>query len=144
MKSEKGITLISLVIYMSVFVIVLAVMSTITNNFFANIEGLKESPKYVEEFNKFSMFFIKDAKSNSKANVTNTTVEFEDGTKYEYKNNCIYRNETLLAKNVKECTFIEEKYQVNTVTKNLIKVNSILGSGSEEITRNIDFVLKYW
>jgi len=144
MKSEKGITLTSLVIYMVIFTIIIGIITTMSSNFLENLEKLKGSPKYVSEFNKFSMFFIKDVKNNQNATVTDTKVEFEDGTKYEYKDNCIYRNEEIIAKSVKQCKFMSSTYELNLLIKNIVSINTTLGNEKEEITRNIDFVLKYW
>lgn len=39
------------------------------------------------------MFFIQDVKANKAASIIGTTIVFEDGTKYEYKDESIYRND---------------------------------------------------
>ena len=93
LKAERGITLTSLVIYIIVFVIIIAIMATVSNYFYSNINGIKDSPKYVSEFNKFCMFFIADVKRNTEVvSVSENNLQFADGTKYEYRDNSIYRN----------------------------------------------------
>lgn len=145
MKKEKGVTLTSLVIYIVVFIIIIAIMANISNYFYKNVGEIKDSPKYASEFNKFSMFFISDVKRNTSIiSITDTELELADGTKYSYKDNAIYRNEEKIAKYVKAFSFEKKDYTINSFTKTLINVNSIFGTEKEQITRNIDFVLRYW
>ena len=58
-KNERGITLSALVIYIFVFMLLLGVMTTISTFFYNGIGEVVESPKYISEFNKFSMFMRK-------------------------------------------------------------------------------------
>lgn len=144
MKSEKGVTLTSLAIYIVIFTIILGIMNSVSLNFRENISEIQEPQKYITEFNKFSMFFVRDVKNNTKATITSQQIIFEDGTTYAYKENGIYRNGELITEYIRECEFIESTYKVNAVTKNLIGVNMIIGTESQQITRDVEFVLKYW
>lgn len=145
MKSERGVTLTALVAYMGVFMIIIGIVTTISGYFYKNMGQIKETPQYISEFNKFSMFFVLDVKRNSVANVSSpSNIEFEDGTTYEYINNKIYRNQKQIAKNVKNFEFTQLNYTVNDFTKTIINVTGEFGRKNETITRNIDFVLKYW
>lgn len=145
LKGEKGITLTSLVIYIIVFVIIIAIMANISNYFYSNIGGIKDSPKYVAEFNKFSMFFIADVKRNTEiVTISEDSLQFADGTKYEYRDNSIYRNNEEISKYVKSFSFEKKPYVINSFSKTLINVSSTFGTDKEQITRNIDFVLRYW
>lgn len=145
MKSQKGVTLTILVIYIVVFTIIIGIMTMISNHFYKNIYDIKDSPKYVSEFNKFGMFFIKDVKENTTtSNITTTSVQFEDGTIYNFNNNAIYRNDVKVAKYVRKCEFINSTYTVGEVTKNIVTVNVIFGEKEDEFTKSIDFVLRYW
>lgn len=145
LKGEKGITLTSLVIYIIVFVIIIAIMANTSNYFYSNIGGIKDSPKYVAEFNKFSMFFIADVKRNTEiVTISEDSLQFADGTKYEYRDNSIYRNNEEISKYVKSFSFEKKPYVINSFSKTLINVSSTFGTDNEQITRNIDFVLRYW
>lgn len=145
LKENKGITLTSLVIYIIVFVIIIAIMANISNYFYSNIDGIKDSPKYVDEFNKFSMFFVADVKRNTEVvTISEDSLQFADGTKYEYRDNCIYRNNEKISKYVKSFSFEKKPYVVNSFSKTLINVSSIFGTDKEQITRNVEFVLRYW
>lgn len=145
MKSEKGVTLTALVAYITVFMIILTMMTTISSYFYNNIYTIKDSHKYISEYNKFSMFFVVDVKRNeSITSITSNRLEFGDGTVYSYRDNSIYRNDIRISKYVKSFTFTQSNYTVNEFTKKIINVNTSLGNNNEQITRNIDFVLKYW
>ena len=78
MKSQKGVTLVALVIYIIVFTIVISILSVISSFFFSNVNFVKEQANYAPEFNKFNMFFIQDVKNNKNVTVNNNTVEFAD------------------------------------------------------------------
>ena len=144
-NNEKGITLVSLVAYIVIFIIIIATMTTISTFFFSNISEAISTPRYVSEFNKFTMFFGVDIKNNKTATITSNTIEFESGTKYEYKNNSIYRNDVRIAKDVISCNFTQDSYTVNSVNKNIINVNIKIGKSDEDsFEKNIDFVLRYW
>ena len=90
------------------------------------------------------MFFIQDVKANKAASIIGTTIVFEDGTKYEYKDESIYRNDKKIAKNIRTASFEPATYTVNDVTKNLIKVNLNIGVEKKSYQKQIEYVLKYW
>ena len=144
MKSEQGVTLTSLVIYIAVATVLISTMAVMSSHFFANIQLVKNQSDYVVEYNKFNMFFIQDVKANKAASIIGTTIVFEDGTKYEYKDESIYRNDKKIAKNIRTASFEPAKYTVNNVTKNLIKVNLNIGAEKKSYQKQIEYVLKYW
>lgn len=144
MKSDKGITLMALVIYIAVFTIVVSTMALLSSYFYNNMHLIKDDASYVVEYNKFNMFFIQDVKHNSTATIENNVIKFEDGTIYEYKSNSIYRNDKEIAANVKSATFNLETYKVENTTKNLILVNLNIGEGEKEYQKEIEYVLRYW
>lgn len=144
-KSEKGITLVALVAYMLILTLVIGVLTTISTFFYTNIGEVVNSPKYINEFNKFAMFFATDVKNYKNATVTNNTIEFEDGPVYTYQNNFIYRNDVRIAQNIIGCNFTLSPYTVNTVSKNIINVDLQIGKNAEDsITQNLSFTLRYW
>lgn len=144
-KSEKGITLLALTIYIAIFTIIIGIITTISTYFFGNIEKVANNPRYVSEFNKFVMFFGTDIKNYNEATVTDNTIKFNDNIIYKFENNAIYRNEVIIAQQVQDCKFSLDKYTVNTVTKNIINVKMRIGKNNEDyFENNIDFTLKYW
>lgn len=66
MKSEKGITLVSVIIYVIAMLIIVTVVSVITSYFYKNINtgSLKENLN--QQYTKFNSFFIEEV--NKKGN----------------------------------------------------------------------------
>ena len=69
MKSDKGVTLMALVIYIAVFTVVVSSMALLSSYFYNNMHLIKDDANYVVEYNKFNMFFIQDVKHNSTATI---------------------------------------------------------------------------
>ena len=138
MKSQKGVTLVALVIYIIVFTIVISILSVISSFFFSNVNFVKEQANYAPEFNKFNMFFIQDVKNNK--------IEFADGTRYDFNSDqkAIYRNGKAIAKNIQVAVFKPSTVTIRNTTKNIVNVNIAIGKAGSLFTKDIDYVLKYW
>lgn len=144
-KNNRGVTLLALIVYITIFVLIIGVMTTISSFFYGNINDIIDEPKYVSEFNKFTMFFAIDIKNNVQATVSNNLIKFNDDLVYKYENNCIYRNDLLIAQNILDCKFsLNAPYTVNSVTKNIVNVYMKIGKEDNYFEENIDFTLKYW
>ena len=146
MKSQKGVTLIALVIYVIVLTIVVSILAMISSFFFSNVNFVKEQANYAPEFNKFNMFFIQDVKNNKNLKITGNAVKFEDGTEYIFNldQKAIYRNGKAIAKNIQAAVFSTSTETIRNTTKNIINVNIAIGNAGALFTKNIDYVLKYW
>ena len=131
---------------MMALTIVMAAMTAMSTYFYDNIGEVLDTAKYVGEFNKFTMFFVADIKNYSSATVTDTTIEFENGPTYVFKNGGIYRNDFKIADYIMSCTFTEEEpYKVGTISKNIINVNMQIGKNeNRSVAQNVDFTLRYW
>lgn len=147
MKSEKGITLMTLIIYIIVMCIVLAMLSLVSDMFFSNTNYLKDTTKYMSEYNKFNMYFIEDVKNNKDIlSISDTEIIFEDGTIYSYKpspDNSIYRNKVKICNNIGYCKFSNKEETTNNTTKKIIEVYMII-NGTKFFETNNQYVLKYW
>lgn len=148
MKSQKGVTLTALVIYLAVAAIVISSMAMLTSHFYSNVDAIKNQSDYVVEYNKFNMFFIQDIKTNKTAQVSEHEITFENGVKYEYRVNSIYRienfNEEEIATKIKSAKFTSNTYTINKTTKNLISVQLEIGTNEKLYQKQIEYVLKYW
>lgn len=111
MKEEKGITLTSLVIYVIVMIIVIGVMSSITNNFYNNTGDINATVQEIVEFNKFNTYFLKEVKLNGNAvDKFNEAGEkpyilFASGNSFMFSDNKIYYNDIEICKNVTDASF---------------------------------------
>ena len=91
------------------------------------------------------MFFATDIKNYNSATVTENTVTINDNIIYKFENNKIYRNDTVIAKNILSCKFTITPFNVNTITKNIINLDIKIGRNSSDFfEKSIDFTMKYW
>lgn len=65
MKEEKGITMVSLAIYIVVMTLTIAVMGSIITNFYKNTDTIQGEVKEIIEFNKFNIYFLKEIKMDN-------------------------------------------------------------------------------
>ncbi len=150
MKSEKGITLTSLVIYIIVFSAVLALVSSLSSFVYGNLRNLNSDSISSEEFNKFNTYFVKDVKASrgatakQKANGDGIEITLENGSKYTYvkSENAIYREAIKIARNI--IRFNASVKEENS--KKLIDIQISTGTNVEKpnFEKNIKYVLKYW
>jgi hypothetical protein len=107
MKKCKGITLMTLIIYVGVLLVVIAVMSSIIENFYQNNTTANENTKAILEFNKFNTYFLKEIKKPGNAvealvnNNNNNYILFKTGNSFSLQNKIIYYN------NIKICDGVE-------------------------------------
>lgn len=145
MKSEKGITLTYLIIYVVLLILVVSTLSIVSTHFYSNTKYLMDNGKYVSQFDKFNMYFVEDVKNNKETySVESNKIVFEDGTIYTYSEKSIYRNKVELCRNIENCIFSKlDETDDNNFTKKIINVKlSIAGENKFETENN--YVLKYW
>lgn len=145
MKSEKGITLTYLIIYVVLLILVVSTLSIVSTHFYSNTKYLMDNGKYVSEFDKFNMYFIEDVKNNKETySVDSNKIVFEDGTIYTYLEKSIYRNKVELCRNIESCIFSKlEETDDNNFTKKIINVK-LSTAGENKFETEINYVLKYW
>lgn len=148
-RCEKGITLISLTVYIIVMLIVIGIVSTISTFFYGNLNIVRDSAKYSCEFDKLNSSLIADVKSNKqvKADNDNKTIIFEDGTTYKYNDadDGIYRGQNKIASHVKYFTVSSKTIVVNNVDKQILTINIVIGTSEKSlINKQIEYTLRYW
>lgn len=152
MKEEHGVTLAILAIYIIVFSVVIALLASLSNYIYGNLDNISDSAIDLTEFNKFNMYFIEDVKTNKEAIVSTDRdennnlvyqVAFADGDIYSYNqgDDSIYKNNQKIASDI--LTFEAEKLERNK--KSYIKVYISVGTkDNASYTKSVDYVLKYW
>ena len=143
MKEEKGITLVSLVVYIIVMVIIIAVMTTIINSFYQNTETVQGNVQEIVEFNKFNNYFLKEVKTkNNKVDSVDTNyILFASGNSFSISNNGIYYNNIKICNNVQNIEFMleqdmedtDEEYSIINVHLNFGKFNKSIKYKIENI-----------
>lgn len=121
MKNCKGITLMTLIIYVGVLLVIIAVMSSIIKNFYQNNTAVNEQTEEILEFNKFNVYFLKEIKKsgNKVETVTRNSnqnyILFKTGNSFSLKNDIIYYN------NIKVCNGVSNlSFNYNTNEENSI------------------------
>ena len=91
MKSEKGITLISLTIYVIAMTIVVGVVAIISTFFYSNMMDSSQDIDPITEYTKFNSFFSDEVNhSNIKVLECSTTTDgqnyivFDNGIQYTF------------------------------------------------------------
>ena len=145
MKSQKGITMASLGVYIVVSIIVVATLATIMANYKNSIKTMDNDAEYSSEYNKFNLYFLEEVKkpensSMERANSIGTkeneynSIKFKTGNEFMYKikEEILYLNKSTgekikLIKNVKKCAFEFNDIDHEANGKNVIRVNIQIG-----------------
>lgn len=114
LKNNKGVTLMSVIIYITIMFVVLAAIMRITIYFSDNMREAADV-SFETEFNKLNIYLLDEAKKTgnniSEINTDGTQIIFSKGNKYTYnsENKIIYLNDTIkVCENVESCLFEEE------------------------------------
>ena len=139
MKSEKGITLISLTVYIIVMVIVVAIVSIVSAYFYSNTSLLSNNINPLTEYTRFNSFFS-DEVNHANLKVLEWGKDylvFDNGVQYTYigENKGIYREHVKICNDVEKCVF-EAKIKNG---KNVVVVTMKIGVAEE---RNVEYTLK--
>lgn len=119
MQTEKGVTLISVTIYIIVMLIIVAVISVLTSYFYTNIDINSANENLNQQYTKFNSYFIQEVNKkgnelleigeteNSSGNGIQKYIIFSSGNQYTYipENQGIYINQIKIAENITGCTF---------------------------------------
>lgn len=138
MKSEKGITLTSLVIYIMLVLIIVGILATITASFQNGIKEINNEGTNNSEVDKFNVYFLKEVKKqgNEIESISGTEILFKEGNKYTFKkDNSIYLNDNIkIAENIEKCSF-----ESNLENGKVVITVKIKAKYAEE--REIEYVL---
>ena len=138
MKSQKGITLTSLTVYIIVMTIVISVVAFISTYFYKNVDSLSNDINPLTEYTKFNSFFSDEVNHNNIKilECKENYVAFDNGVQYMFvlENKAIYRNQIKIAEDIEMCDF---KYTIKNA-KDVITVTMKLGND----TKTVDYTLK--
>lgn len=120
MKSQKGITLISLTIYIIALAIVMGVVAVVSNFFYSSINAGKANIDPMAEYVKFNSFFLEEVNhKNIKVLEFGTSEEegkkvsyiaFSNGVQYTFieENKGIYYNTFKICREIDNCEFVSK------------------------------------
>ncbi len=123
--TSHGITLTSLIIYITIMFVVLAIIMRVTTYFTRNINDVADTT-FEEEFEKFNMYMLQETgkSGNGVYKISENKITFADENIIEYKTetNEIFYNEIKLCKNIDTCSF-----EMNTEENQIIVDITIKG-----------------
>lgn len=131
MKSEKGITLISVIMYVLIMVVLIGLVATLITYFNNNISLMDASSGNVAEYNKFNMYFTKDTNTNgnyvTQVRADKQQLAFANGSTYTFQDNGIYLNKIKICTGISECQF----QMTTNNNKQTISVYMVIGDNME-------------
>ena len=140
MKTQKGITLISLTIYIIALTIVVAMVSVISTYFYTNMNSSIETINPLSEYTKFNSFFSDEAnfRNIQVLECKENYIVFNNNVQYTFipENKAIYRNKIKICREVENCTFeynIKNGKRVVTLT---------IQMATEEQPKEVEYTLK--
>lgn len=113
MKNEKGITLVSLLIYVIAMLITITIISVMTSYYYQNIDISDDKYTSMTEYTRFNSYFSEEVnrKNNNILEISNNTeqnfIAFSSGNQYTFvpENKAIYQNNVKIASGVDSCEF---------------------------------------
>lgn len=136
MRNNKGITLLSLIGYVILSLMALAVLGVITSNFRKNFDELNVQSVQEVELDKINLQLTKEIKEGNTVNKSQTStyvLTFTNGTVYTYvpEDKAIYQNNNILiAKHIKNCIFA-------TIGDNMLRVFLEVENNSRAISYTV-------
>lgn len=153
MSNQRGVTLISLTIYIIALTVIISILATITTFFYKNVNDAQEELLPLTEFTNFNAFFSVDANSESlriKACHSDDSYSYiifyninsleQIGYVYVKNDKAIYRydneSKVKIARGVENCTFEEGEKIVNGKSK--IKITIKIQDKTEDYSYMIN------
>ena len=142
MKTQKGVTLTSLAIYITMVLIIIGTLAVISGTLQSNIKEIYTEGTNNAEIDKFNIYFLKEVKKqgNEISEISDNEILFSLGNKYTYNSNekCIYLNDSIkIAEDIEKCSF---SYNSNkTENEKTIITVTIKSINGEE--KDINYVL---
>ena len=133
MQTEKGVTLISVTIYIIVMLIIVTVITVLTSYFYQNVDINSVSEDFNQQYTKFNSYFTEEV--NRKGNkildiiepeeITDENMQvdivFSSGNQYTFvPGQGIYMNDVKIAENITACTFTRNKNEQGKTTITVI------------------------
>ena len=139
-KNQKGITLVSLMVYLIGLIAIIGIVAVLTSFYSKNVATMNDTSEVNSEFNKFDAKMIQETKTagNEIEEVFGTTIKFKNGNTYTYGDNRIYQNAVTVSKYVKD-------FAVNFSQdgdKQILSVYVTFGKGKIEVAKSVSYVVE--
>ena len=150
MKSERGVTLVSLIIYIIGMLIAVTIVTVLNGYFYKNVDLSKDNLTPLQQFTKFNSYFTEEI-NNDETKVLETYTN-EDQTKshiifkigqekiiqYTFTEGKIYLDNIKIGEGIEKCIFNVTKDE----EKDKTLVNVYFKINENNFERNINYALK--
>ena len=131
MKTQRGVTLTSLIIYIIGMVMIISIVSVLTTYFYKNVRSAISDIDPITEHTKFNSYFTNEVNKEKikilecSNNGGQNYIVFDNGTQYTFveANKGIYINNVKICKQVTECTFTQSIENGNDVVIVVMKIS---------------------
>ncbi|MCL2355188.1 MAG: hypothetical protein FWC68_04910 [Oscillospiraceae bacterium] len=138
LKNSRGITMISLIVYIASLLIALAILATVSAYFTNNFRQMRGYSTDVAEFDNFNVFFLEEVKrmGNAVEHWSVSRVEFATGNVFEFRDNAIYlvnesdNREIRIAEGINQATFNLRREESRPV---VIEVRMTIGREQRDV-----------
>lgn len=138
MKSEKGVTLITVTIYIIAMTIILGVIAVLSGAFMKSMQESNFNNEPITEYIRFNTYFSEEVNTPGIKilECTNDYVVFSNGVQYSFieENRGIYRNKVKICWNIDKCNFVDRTED----EKQMLSVHFV----AEGIDYTTDYTLK--
>ena len=109
MRSQKGVTMIGLIVYVASFLLIASVIGGVTSFFYGNSKLMSQEIYSSADFNKLNLYFIRE--SEIKGNRFKSAVEFSNGDIFtcDLDNKNLYYNNICICQDVQSFEVKEPK-----------------------------------
>ena len=109
MKSEKGVTIISLIIYVIVLSIVIGMVAIISGAFMDSVDDAEMYTDPIEQYTTFNSYFSEEVNHPGLEVVQceDDYILFSNGVQYSFisENRGIYKDKVKICRNIDNCNF---------------------------------------
>lgn len=134
MKSEKGITLITLTIYVIVMIVMIGIIAIVSGAFMKSMQDANFYNDPIAEYTAFNSYFSEQVNHTGLqiSACEENYIIFSDGVQYSFipENKGIYRDKVKICWNIDQCTF--SKSEENG--KEIVTVHFVSG-GQDRTTK---------
>lgn len=119
MKSEKGITLITLTIYVIVMITVVGIITVVTGVFMKSLQDADYYNEPITQYATFNSYFSEEVNHQGLKVIEckNNYIVFDNDVQYSFieENRGIYRNKVKICTDIESCTFSQTESDGKTM-----------------------------
>lgn len=119
MKSEKGVTLITVTIYIIVMVIVVGIIAIVTGVFMKSLQDADFYNDPIEEYTRFNSYFTEEVNHPGLKiqDCKEDYIVFDNGVQYSFieENKGIYKDQVKICWNIDSCKFKQSESNGKTI-----------------------------